>query len=142
MIAMHGVFPSLSVLRGRCTILAAVAECVYCGAKTQRYVNDQPVCLHCAKNHKPQRSSQPGLCQEYSKLLKAYQQSMVLFSLTVGALEAARATVPRDESRRNAGYFEQARMMSDQARAELEKHVTEHGCCPALSAGDVYYSQL
>jgi hypothetical protein len=67
---------------------------------------------------------------------------MVLFSLTVGALEAARATVPRDESRRHAGYFEQARMMSDQARAELEKHVTEHGCCPVLSAEDVYHSQL
>jgi hypothetical protein len=74
------------------------------------------------------------MCEEYAKLLKAYQQSLALFSLTLGALQAARATVPREESRRQAGYFEQARMRSDQARAELDKHTAEHGCSLALSA--------
>jgi hypothetical protein len=74
------------------------------------------------------------MCEEYAKLLKAYQQSMALFSLTMGALEAARATVPREECRRQAGYLEQARMKSDQASAELDKHTAEHGCWRAFSA--------
>jgi hypothetical protein len=74
------------------------------------------------------------MCEEYAKLLKAYQHSMALFSLTLGALEAARATVPTDEFRRQAGYLEQARMRSDQARAELDKHTAEHGCSSDLSA--------
>ena len=74
------------------------------------------------------------VCAEYAELLKAYQQSMALFSLTMGALEAVRATVSKDEYWRQVGYLEQARMRADQARAELDKHTTVHDCSPALSA--------
>jgi FixJ family two-component response regulator len=128
-------------------IATAMAECIYCGAKTHQHVNgplesSHLVCLHCAKNHKLQHASEGNGCEEYTRLLKAYQESMALFSLTVGALEAARATVPIDEFRRQAGYLEQARMRSDQARAELDKHATEHGCSPALSAEEVYHGQM
>jgi len=77
------------------------------------------------------------VCEEYTKLLKAYQQSMALFSLTLGALEAAIATVPREQSRRQAGYLEQARVRSDQARAELDEHATRHGCSPAHSTVEI-----
>jgi hypothetical protein len=124
-----------------------MAECIYCGGKTQLHVNgqqvsSQPVCLHCAKNHKQQHASEANGCEEYTRLLKAYQESMALFSLTVGALEAARATVPRDEFGRQVGYLEQARMRSDQAKAELDKHATEHGCSPAPSAEEAYHGQM
>src|ERR1700733_9491548 len=61
-----------------------------------------------------------NMCAEHARLLKAYQQSMALFSLTLVAFEAAKATVSRDEFRRQAGYFEQACMRGDRARVELE----------------------
>jgi hypothetical protein len=68
------------------------------------------------------------MCAEHARLLKAYQQSMALFSLTLVAFEAAKATVSRDEFRRQAGYFEQACMRGDRARVELDKHKLEHKC--------------
>lgn len=74
------------------------------------------------------------MCKEHAKLLKAYQESVTKFSTTLEALEAARPTVLRHEYQRMAGYVEQARLKSEQARSELETHTTEHGCYPHLSA--------
>jgi len=74
------------------------------------------------------------MCEEHVRLLKAYQQSVALFSGTLDALAASRGTVLRHEYERMAGYVEQARLQSEQARSELNRHVKEHGCYPHLSA--------
>ena len=76
---------------------------------------------------------QRQVCEEHSKLLKAYQQSVTKFSATLNALEAARPNTLREEYQRMAGYVEQARLNSDQARAELDTHSSEHGCYPQFS---------
>jgi hypothetical protein len=74
------------------------------------------------------------MCKEHAKLLKLYQESVAKFSATLNALEAARPNTLREEYQRMAGYVEQARSNSDEARADLDRHVTDHGCYPLLSA--------
>ncbi len=74
------------------------------------------------------------MCEEHAKLLKAYQESVATFSMTLDALTASRATVQKHEYQRMAGYAEQARLKSDQARDDLDRHAMEHGCYPRLSA--------
>jgi hypothetical protein len=71
---------------------------------------------------------QRQVCEEHSKLLKVYQQSVSKYSTTLNALEEARPNTLKEEYQRMAGYVEQARLNSDQARSELDSHVTEHGC--------------
>lgn len=73
-------------------------------------------------------------CEEHGKRLKVYQASVATFSVTLDALAAARASVLRDEYQRLAGYVEQARLTSERARVELDRHTAEHGCYPHLSA--------
>jgi hypothetical protein len=80
------------------------------------------------------------MCEEHAKLFNAYLQSVATFSTTLDAIAAAGASVPRHEYERLAGYVEQARLKSEQARANLERHATEHGCYPRLSATAPHFS--
>jgi hypothetical protein len=68
------------------------------------------------------------MCGEHAKLLKVYQASVAKLSVTLDALAAARGTALKPEYQRMAGYVEQAHGKSDEARAELDRHATEHGC--------------
>jgi hypothetical protein len=74
------------------------------------------------------------MCEEHAKLFNDYLQSVATFSTTMDAMAAAGASVPRHEYERLAEYVEQARLKSDQARADLQRHATEHGCYLRLSA--------
>jgi hypothetical protein len=80
------------------------------------------------------------MCEEHARLLNGYLQSVATFSTTLNAIAAAGASVPRDEYDRLAGYVEQSRLKSDQARTDLERHATEHGCYPCLSATAAHFS--
>ena len=68
------------------------------------------------------------MCEEHSKLFHAYQEAVALFSTTLNARQATLVTAPRDEYPRMTEYVEQARLASEDARAELDRHITAHGC--------------
>jgi hypothetical protein len=68
------------------------------------------------------------MCEEYVRLLQAYRKAVARYSSTLDALEAARATVRKHEYQRMTGYVEQARLTSEQARTDLERHTLEHEC--------------
>jgi RNase P subunit RPR2 len=68
------------------------------------------------------------MCERHTELLTAYQKAVALFSTTLDALQAARANVAKDEYDRMRNYVEQTRMISENARIDLERHVAEHGC--------------
>jgi hypothetical protein len=68
------------------------------------------------------------MCDEYGSLLSEYQKAVSRFSTTLVALEAGRRTVGRAEYARMLGYVDQARLYSERARINLEKHTAEHGC--------------
>jgi hypothetical protein len=68
------------------------------------------------------------MCERHTELLTAYQKAVALFSTTLDALQAARANVAKDEYERMRNYVEQTRIISENARIDLERHVAEHGC--------------
>jgi RNase P subunit RPR2 len=68
------------------------------------------------------------MCDRHSELLAAYQKAVALFSMTLDALQAGRATVEKQEYERMRSYVEQTRLIAEDARMELERHVAEHGC--------------
>lgn len=68
------------------------------------------------------------MCEHHRELLDLYQKAVSRFSTTLEALQAAHATVSKQEYGRLYGYLEQARIASEQARLDLERHVAEHGC--------------
>jgi RNase P subunit RPR2 len=68
------------------------------------------------------------MCDRHGELLAAYQKAVALFSTTLDALQASRATASKDEYDRMRNYVEQTRLISEDARMDLERHVAEHGC--------------
>jgi exonuclease VII small subunit len=72
------------------------------------------------------------MCNEHAQLLKNYQKAVATFSEALEALEAARATVSRDEYQRMAGYVDQAHTKWQHARDALQQHTAEHGCYPSF----------
>ncbi len=73
------------------------------------------------------------MCERHWELLEAYQKAVALFSTTLDALQASRATVKKDEYERMRAYVEQTRLIAEDARMDLERHIVEHGC-DSLSA--------
>jgi hypothetical protein len=68
------------------------------------------------------------MCERHWELLEAYQKAVALFSTTLDALQLSRATVKKVEYDRMRNYVEQTRLISEDARMDLERHVAEHGC--------------
>jgi RNase P subunit RPR2 len=68
------------------------------------------------------------MCERHWELLEAYQRAVALFSTTLDALQASRATVKKVEYDRMRNYVEQTRLIAEDARMDLQQHVTEHGC--------------
>jgi hypothetical protein len=68
------------------------------------------------------------MCEHHRELLDLYRQAVSRFSATLEALKASQGTVSKQEHDRLYGYVEQARMASEQARLDLERHIAEHGC--------------
>ena len=68
------------------------------------------------------------MCERYGELLAAYQKAVALFSTTLDALQAGRATNAKEEYERMRSYVEQTRLIAENARMDLERHVAEHGC--------------
>ena len=68
------------------------------------------------------------MCDRHGELLSAYQKAVALFSTTLDALQAARSTASKAEYDRMRNYVEQTRLISEDARMDLERHVAEHGC--------------
>ena len=50
------------------------------------------------------------------------------------AMEAASETVSKEEYHRMRGYVEQSRVTSEQARINLDQHLSEHGCVDSVAA--------
>jgi hypothetical protein len=86
------------------------------------------------KHQEPYRCQTVHMCEERCSLLKIYQETVATFSTTLYALEAARSTVSRVEYERLAGYVDQARLNSEVAREDLEKHNVEHRCSRTAQA--------
>ena len=76
-----------------------------------------------------------SMCEEQSKLLSAYRRAVSHYSTAVEAMEAASETVSKEEYHRMRGYVEQSRMISEQARINLDHHLAEHGCVETIIAG-------
>jgi hypothetical protein len=68
------------------------------------------------------------MCEQHWELLAAYQKAVVLFSTTLDALQSSRATLVQDEYKRMRNYVEQTRLLAEDARIDLDRHVAEHGC--------------
>jgi hypothetical protein len=68
------------------------------------------------------------MCEQHDELLATYQKAVALFSTTLDALQAGRATIARGEYERMRSYVEQTRLKAEDARVDLERHVAEHGC--------------
>lgn len=67
------------------------------------------------------------LCAEHSQLLETYQKAVALFSASTTALKES----SRDDCERLTLYAEEARLRSEQARLDWERHRINHGCCPS-----------
>jgi hypothetical protein len=72
--------------------------------------------------------SAPEDCNEKSRLLEEYRESVRLYDSAVSALVDARPRVTLDAYQRLVSQSGQARERSEQARLILEKHILEHGC--------------
>lgn len=70
----------------------------------------------------------PGSCQEKTRLLEEFRESLRLFGLAVRALASARPSATKTEYERLKISSEQARKKSEEARLALDRHVEEHGC--------------
>ena len=68
------------------------------------------------------------MCAAHRELLDVYQQAVSRFGAALEALKAAQGGIPKQEYDRLYGYVEQARINSEQARLDLERHIAEHGC--------------
>ena len=69
-----------------------------------------------------------NMCEKHNHLLAVYQRTVRSFALAVDALQAAFAISERSAYRKVQEYVEEARVLSEEARIRLEKHVHEHGC--------------
>ena len=68
------------------------------------------------------------MCERHDDLLADYQRTVRTFTMALDALQAAIAIAPGDEYDHIREYVEEARMISEQARINLERHDREHGC--------------
>jgi hypothetical protein len=68
------------------------------------------------------------MCEHHRELLDMYQKAVSRFGATLEALRVSQGTISKQEYDRLYGYVEQARMASEQARLDLERHVAQHGC--------------
>ena len=67
------------------------------------------------------------MCQRHDQLLAVYRRTVRSFGMSLDALQAAIAISPKDTEGVQE-CVEQARVISEQARINLEKHIREHGC--------------
>jgi hypothetical protein len=67
-------------------------------------------------------------CEEKRRLINRYGEAVRNYSTTVADLNLTRGKVLKGEYERLRTLSEQARRTSDKARADLERHVAEHGC--------------
>jgi hypothetical protein len=74
-----------------------------------------------------------SMCEEQSKLLSAYRRAVGHYNTAVEAMEAASETVTKAEYHRMRGYVEQSRVISEEARIALDRHLSEHGCLDRLA---------
>jgi hypothetical protein len=68
------------------------------------------------------------ICEEKNRLMHAYQTRTRLFSHAVDQLDVARSTAKKSAYIDLKRISEDARIDSEKARLELERHVYDHGC--------------
>jgi hypothetical protein len=74
------------------------------------------------------------MCERHGELLSAYRQAVDMFGANLTALHVARSSgVAKAEYERLRTCMEETRLISEVARLDLERHVTEHGCGPVGS---------
>jgi hypothetical protein len=74
------------------------------------------------------RQPQRNLCAEKEHLLGLYDAAANEFSRTVSVLKLRMGVLSREEYRRLRQFSEHARIKLEQARLDLEQHISEHGC--------------
>jgi hypothetical protein len=65
---------------------------------------------------------------EKDRLLKQYADATLAFSNGVQELRRKIGTSPKDECERAEGFSNEARVISEQARLALERHIATHRC--------------
>ena len=68
------------------------------------------------------------MCERHRELLDLYQKQVAHYSAALEAFQLARRTATKPDYDRHYGYVEQSRMKAEQARLNVEEHVSEHGC--------------
>ena len=67
-------------------------------------------------------------CAEKTRLVSEYHTKTSEFSRTVGILNKRMGVMTKDQYDRIREFTELARVQSENARFELERHIKEHGC--------------
>ena len=67
-------------------------------------------------------------CDERARLLNEYNSATMAFSASVAELVQKPGTTLEGEYKRLKNAADQARIATEQARLNLEKHIAEHGC--------------
>jgi hypothetical protein len=67
-------------------------------------------------------------CPDKARLLVAYNDAAQEFSVALSQLRGNAPVVPQEEYERLRLVMEEARLRTDNARWDLERHVAEHGC--------------
>jgi hypothetical protein len=70
----------------------------------------------------------PMSCDEKGRLLKQYDDATLAFSNAVQKLRRKIGTSPKDEYERVERFSNEARVISEQARLALERHIATHRC--------------
>jgi len=66
-------------------------------------------------------------CRKKAALLITWQHAAELYSKAVASLTHQRGVLPKDDYERLQNTVELGRQLSEEARAQLEAHLLEHG---------------
>ena len=67
------------------------------------------------------------MCKKHDQLLQLYKERVRSFAMSLDALQAAIA-ISATETRAVEEFVEESRVIAENVRLRLEKHVREHGC--------------
>jgi hypothetical protein len=67
-------------------------------------------------------------CEEKHQLIEAYKSAVSTYSASVNDLDLTRGTISRAEYDSLVLRAETARVASETARLELDRHILKHGC--------------
>jgi len=81
-----------------------------------------------ARGHISQIDAQVGGCEEKNWRVRFYFNAVTHYATTVDDLVKARGRTSKKEYQSLVARSEKARIDSEAARLELERHTQEHGC--------------